>query len=70
MGLEPLRGAALPWTRTFARGGSLMAFIEEFSRLPQCSRCCGNLLISAVMPQDDDQGWPIHLELCTSCDSG
>ncbi|MFE6555252.1 DUF6300 family protein [Streptomyces sp. NPDC057746] len=47
-----------------------MAFIEESSRLPQCSRCCGNLLISAVMPQDDDQGWPIHLELCTSCDSG
>ncbi|MGW4559248.1 DUF6300 family protein [Streptomyces sp. NPDC004365] len=26
--------------------------------------------ISAVMPQDDDQGWPTHLELCTSCDLG
>ncbi|MGQ5652781.1 DUF6300 family protein [Streptomyces sp. EKR5.2] len=26
--------------------------------------------ISAVMPQDDDQGWPTHLEVCTSCDLG
>lgn len=47
-----------------------MSFIE-FSRplLPPCSRCGGSLLTSAVMPKDDDQGHPIHLELCPACDS-
>ncbi|MGW7674131.1 DUF6300 family protein [Streptomyces sp. NPDC054775] len=53
-----------------SREGDLIALIEESSRLPPCSRCRGNPLISAVMPQNDDQGWPIHLELCPSCDSG
>ncbi|MEU6497841.1 DUF6300 family protein [Streptomyces sp. NPDC046984] len=59
--------AALSWTRTFVRGA---AWWSSLRRLPQCSRCRGYLLISAVMPQDDEQGWPIHLELCAFCDLG
>jgi uncharacterized protein DUF6300 len=47
-----------------------MALVERSRRLPQCSRCRGDLIMSAVMPQDDDHGWPIHLELCVSCDAG
>ncbi|MFD7980250.1 DUF6300 family protein [Streptomyces sp. NPDC059071] len=39
-------------------------------RLPHCSRCGSDLLISAVMPQNDAEGRPIHLELCWACDSG
>jgi hypothetical protein len=39
-------------------------------RLPQCSRCRGDLIMSAVAPQDDEHGRPIHLELCPACDTG
>ncbi|MFI2241234.1 DUF6300 family protein [Streptomyces chrestomyceticus] len=35
----------------------------------QCSRCCGDLITSVVMPQDDEHGRPIHLELCAACDA-
>ncbi|MFF5881106.1 DUF6300 family protein [Streptomyces californicus] len=38
-------------------------------RLPQCSRCRGDLLTSIVMPQNDEHGRPIHLELCPVCDA-
>ncbi|MFF5970076.1 DUF6300 family protein [Streptomyces sp. NPDC012769] len=39
-------------------------------RLPKCSRCQGDLIASAVAPQDDAHGRPIHMELCPSCDRG
>ncbi|SEB30572.1 hypothetical protein SAMN04490357_0052 [Streptomyces misionensis] len=39
-------------------------------RLPQCSRCGGDLIMSGVAPQDDAHGRPIHLELCPACDAG
>jgi uncharacterized protein DUF6300 len=45
-----------------------MARVERSDRLPQCSRCRGDLITSAVMPQDDEHGRPIHLELCAACD--
>jgi hypothetical protein len=44
--------------------------VEIADRLPQCSRCQGNLIMSAVAPQNDKHGRPIHLELCPSCDTG
>ncbi|MDX2705643.1 DUF6300 family protein [Streptomyces sp. PA03-6a] len=44
--------------------------IETSGNLPPCSRCHGPLTISAAMPQQDNQGQPIHLELCRSCDTG
>ncbi|MFD0155058.1 DUF6300 family protein [Streptomyces sp. NPDC055721] len=47
-----------------------MAVIETKDRLPQCSRCRGDLIISAVAPVDDAHGRPIHLELCPACDTG
>lgn len=43
--------------------------VERSDRLPQCSHCRGDLIISTVMPQDDQQGRPIHLELCEACDA-
>lgn len=46
-----------------------MSFIEFSQRLSPCSRCGGSLVTSAVMPKDDEQGRPIHLELCPACDS-
>lgn len=46
-----------------------MAFVGLSDRLPQCSRCRGALITSAVMPQDDEHGRPIHLELCAACDA-
>ncbi|MET7816090.1 DUF6300 family protein [Streptomyces sp. NPDC005395] len=43
----------------------------EFSdRLPQCSRCRGDLIMSGVAPENDEHGRPIHLELCPLCDAG
>ncbi len=38
-----------------------MTSLEFSDRLPQCSRCRGNLIMSAVAPQDDEHGRPIHL---------
>ncbi|WP_406301323.1 DUF6300 family protein [Streptomyces sp. NBC_00885] len=43
--------------------------VELAERLPSCSRCGGPLITSAVMPQEDANGFPIHLELCSSCDA-
>jgi hypothetical protein len=39
-------------------------------QLLPCSRCRGALLMSAVAPQKDELGRPIHLELCPRCDTG
>ncbi|MFC9282765.1 DUF6300 family protein [Streptomyces collinus] len=47
-----------------------MALFKFSDRLPQCSRCRGDLLMSGVAPKDDEHGQPIHLELCAACDSG
>ncbi|MEV6397397.1 DUF6300 family protein [Streptomyces sp. NPDC051907] len=47
-----------------------MTRVELAERLPSCSRCGGRLITSAVMPQEDDEGFPIHLELCSACDAG
>lgn len=46
-----------------------MTHLELKDHLPQCSRCRGNLIMSAVAPENDAEGWPIHLELCPRCDS-
>lgn len=46
---------------------TMLKFSEE---LPSCSRCRGKLMMSAVAPQKDKHGQPIHLELCPSCDTG
>ncbi|MFE0438914.1 DUF6300 family protein [Streptomyces nigra] len=46
-----------------------MALLEFSDRLPQCSRCRGNLIMSGVAPQDDEHGRPIHLEMCPVCDT-
>ncbi|MFI2429748.1 DUF6300 family protein [Streptomyces sp. NPDC018955] len=43
--------------------------LEFADRLPQCSRCGGDLIMSGVAPQDDKGGRPVHLELCPSCDA-
>ncbi|MEU1707557.1 DUF6300 family protein [Streptomyces sp. NPDC005706] len=42
----------------------------QLAGLPKCSRCRGDLLMSAIAPVDDAYGRPIHLELCASCDTG
>lgn len=47
-----------------------MATAERSEQLPPCSRCRGELMMSAVAPQTDRHGRPIHLELCYSCDTG
>jgi hypothetical protein len=47
-----------------------MELLRFSDRLPQCSRCRGDLIMSAVAPQDDEHGRPIHLELCPACDTG
>lgn len=47
-----------------------MARIVERNRLPQCSRCRGDLIVSAIAPKNDSYGRPIHLELCPACDAG
>jgi len=44
--------------------------LEFADRLPQCSRCRGGLVMSGVAPQDDEDGRPLHLGLCPSCDAG
>ncbi|MCX5000959.1 DUF6300 family protein [Streptomyces longwoodensis] len=44
--------------------------MERSEALPPCSRCGGRLMMSAIAPQKDAQGQPIHLELCPSCDTG
>lgn len=41
---------------TYLRARGLMAPFEKCNRLPQYSRCHGDLIISTVMPQDDDHG--------------
>lgn len=46
-----------------------MAQVVRSDRLPQCSRCHGDLITSAVMPKNDEHGRPIHLELCAACDA-
>ncbi len=43
--------------------------VELSDQLPSCSRCGGKLISSAVMPQNDSAGRPIHLELCPACDA-
>ncbi|WP_432020920.1 DUF6300 family protein [Streptomyces sp. 1222.5] len=47
-----------------------MELLRFSDRLPQCSRCRGDLIMSGVAPQDDEDGRPIHLELCPVCDTG
>ncbi|MGW3950161.1 DUF6300 family protein [Streptomyces sp. NPDC004752] len=47
-----------------------MELLRFSDRLPQCSRCRGDLIMSAVAPQDDEHGRPIHLELFPACDTG
>lgn len=47
-----------------------MPKLEVSEQLPPCSRCRGQLMMSAVAPQTDKHGQPIHLELCPSCDTG
>ncbi|MFF8513586.1 DUF6300 family protein [Streptomyces sp. NPDC015492] len=47
-----------------------MERIRRSARLPRCSRCQGELIVSAVAPENDEQGRPIHLELCVACDTG
>jgi hypothetical protein len=47
-----------------------MGLLEFSDRLPQCSRCRGDLIMSGVAPQDHEHGRPIHLELCPVCDTG
>lgn len=47
-----------------------MELLRLSDRLPQCSRCRGDLIMSGVAPQDDEHGRPIHLELCPVCDTG
>ena len=44
--------------------------LEISDNLPPCSRCQGKLMMSAVAPQEDRHGRPIHLELCPACDTG
>ncbi|NUK03425.1 hypothetical protein HRW18_34565 [Streptomyces lunaelactis] len=43
--------------------------VELAETLPSCSRCGGPLTTSGVMPHEDASGFPIHLELCSSCDT-
>lgn len=47
-----------------------MAVVQRAERLPHCSWCGGDLIISAVAPKDDAQGRPIHMELCAASDTG
>lgn len=47
----------------------MTANLELSDRLPSCSRCKGALMVSIVMPYNDTAGRPIHLELCSTCDS-
>ncbi|MFI9214375.1 DUF6300 family protein [Streptomyces sp. NPDC053253] len=47
-----------------------MERVRLSGRLPRCSRCRADLIVSAVAPEDDEQGRPIHLELCAVCDTG
>ncbi|MEW2404110.1 DUF6300 family protein [Streptomyces sp. NPDC046862] len=47
-----------------------MELLRLSDRLPQCSRCRGDLIMSGVAPQDDEHGRPIQLELCPVCDTG
>ncbi|MFD8262137.1 DUF6300 family protein [Streptomyces griseoluteus] len=47
-----------------------MELLRFSDRLPQCSRCRGDLIMSDVAPQHDEHGRPIHLELCPVCDTG
>ncbi|MFB7032495.1 MULTISPECIES: DUF6300 family protein [unclassified Streptomyces] len=47
-----------------------MERVRRSARLPRCSRCGGGLIVSAVAPETDEHGRPIHLELCAACDTG
>ncbi|MET9499543.1 DUF6300 family protein [Streptomyces sp. NPDC006552] len=47
-----------------------MPRVERTHRLPQCSPCRGDLILSAVAPKNDADGRPIHLQLCAACDTG
>jgi hypothetical protein len=47
-----------------------MDLLRFSDRLPQCSRCRGDLIMSGVAPQNDEHGRPIHMELCPACDTG
>src|SRR5690606_19890445 len=50
--------------------GLAMELLRFSGRLPQCSRCLGDLIMSGVAPQNDKHGRLIHLELCPACDTG
>ncbi|MFF0189333.1 DUF6300 family protein [Streptomyces sp. NPDC005244] len=45
-----------------------MHSLETSDRLPPCSRCGGELLVSCIAPKNDAVGRPIHLQLCSPCD--
>jgi len=47
-----------------------VAMLEFSEAIPPCTRCDGQLTMSAVAPQTDRHGQPIRLELCPSCDTG
>ncbi|MFD5716571.1 DUF6300 family protein [Streptomyces sp. NPDC127036] len=47
-----------------------MHSLETSDRLPPCSRCGGDLLVSCIAPRNDAAGRPIHLQLCSPCDGG
>ncbi|MET9890337.1 DUF6300 family protein [Streptomyces sp. NPDC006465] len=42
--------------------------IQMSDRMPQCSQCGSDLIVSVVAPKNDTAGRPIHLQLCTACD--
>ncbi|MER5382003.1 DUF6300 family protein [Streptomyces sp. NPDC002688] len=42
--------------------------IQISDRMPQCSQCGSDLIVSVVAPKNDTAGRPIHLRLCTTCD--
>ncbi|MFC9891468.1 DUF6300 family protein [Streptomyces pilosus] len=47
-----------------------MAILEFSEAIPPCTRCDGQLIMSAQAPQTDRHGQPIRLELCPACDTG
>ncbi|MFJ8988969.1 DUF6300 family protein [Streptomyces sp. NPDC102279] len=61
----PLRWSA---DRPGLPGWSEVHSLETSDRLPPCSRCGGELLVSCIAPRNDAAGRPIHLQLCSPCD--
>ncbi|MFD5848119.1 DUF6300 family protein [Streptomyces chartreusis] len=47
-----------------------MALLRFSDRLPQCSRCRGDVLMSGVAPQDDEHGAADPPGAVPGCDTG